>query len=181
MDYDLAYFRGRLKIDRSRLDDELEIHADHSDRIGRMVAKMTRAEAFAKRDLERTEAEEISRIIAGQVKTNATAAASEARLTRSYQKAWEDHQNALETLRLWESLGKAWYQRGFDLKALGDLYGHQYFRVDTLTGPSDLARARQQQRDSVSEYVDRLSRKAERHAHVDAAAEPPRRTVLRDV
>ena len=137
MNYDLDYFRGRLRIDRHRLDDELELQADHMDRIGSRVAQATRAEAFARRSFEREEASLIKDMCAADHKMPMARASVEVKLKREWDAQWSIYQEKKEELMLWESLQKSWYQRGFDLKALGDLYAHQYFVVDTLHGKTE--------------------------------------------
>ena len=59
---DIAYFRSRIKVSQHTLAEDLEIHADHMEKIGRKSAAAARAEAKAKQEAEaRAKAEEAAR------------------------------------------------------------------------------------------------------------------------
>lgn len=161
----IDYFRGRLRINRQRLDDELELQADHMDRIGREVAQATRADAEAKRAFERAEAGIIRDAMQDDAKLSHAKASTEARLHRDYEKPWTNYQNTKQNLLEWESVQKSWYQRGFDLKALGDLFAHQYFVVDSLRGKLEQAQTRGEQRAAYFAQREELS--AGRRARID--------------
>lgn len=165
---DLDYFRSRLRIDRHRLDEELEIHADHSDRIAQGVKKATQAEAQARREFERKEAELMRDMITDDPKMSQARATAEVKLRRDWGVAWAAYQEAKGPLMDWEGLQKAWYQKGFDLKALGDLYAHQYWSPDSIKGPGDQTKVRQEQRAATGSYfAEREARNAGRRARLD--------------
>ena len=86
MAQDIDYFRGRLRINRHRLDDELEVQADHMDRIGREVALATRAEAEARKAFERAEAVIIREAMQDDAKLSHAKASSDAKLHRDLEK-----------------------------------------------------------------------------------------------
>ena len=124
-----------LKINRHRLDDELEINSEIADKIGQRVAKLNSWQLEAKRQLEITDAKVIARLKDADPKMTNPIAEKEARSSRDYETAWKAFQTARLEYEEWESIQKAWYQRGFDLKALGDLFGNQYFALDSIRGP----------------------------------------------
>ena len=170
----IDYFRGRLRVNRHRLDDELELQADHMDRIGREVAQATRAEADARRSFERAEATIIREAMQDDGKLSHAKASSDAKLHRDWEKPWTVYQNAKQTLLEWESVQKSWYQRGFDLTALGELFAHQYFVVDSLGGKQEQAQTRSAQREATSSYfAQREERQAGRRARIDDGADAP--------
>lgn len=124
-----------LRINRHRLDDELEINSEIADHIGQRVAKLNSFQIELKRQLEITEAKVIARLKESDPKMTNPIAEKEAKNSRDFEQAWKAFQAARAEHEAWESIQKAWYQRGFDLKALGDLFGHQYFALDSVRGP----------------------------------------------
>ena len=131
---DLDYFRARLRINKHALDDELEQHADTLEKIGRYVASAAREEARLKRDLEKVEAGRIRDLMSVDPKLSHSKASGDVKDKREVRDAWELHQEAKQRLVEWEALEKAWYQRGFDLKALAELFGNQYFVINSAGG-----------------------------------------------
>lgn len=129
---DIAYYRSLLRVDRNRLDDQLEQNAQSAEEIGREVARRTRNVADLKRELEVTEANIIARLKEADSKLSNPIAEKEARGHRDYRAAWTIYQDAKQELEEWEAVKSAWHQRGFDMKALGELYAQQYFVVDSV-------------------------------------------------
>lgn len=178
---DITYFRSRLRVNKNALDDELEVHADHLEKIGRFVASAARQEAKLKRALEQEEANEVRDLMSSDPKLSHAKASGDVKGKRSVREAWEAHQEAKQVLVEWEALEKAWYQRGFDLKALAELYGNQYFVINSAGGQATSPalgdqRARQAMRDAVgSSYATHQMDRAERRARSDEAADAPRR------
>lgn len=177
---DLDYFRARLRVNKHRLDDELEQHADHLEKIGRYVASAARDEARLKRDLEKAEASRIRDLMLEDPKLSHAKASGDAKDKREVREAWEQHQEAKQRLVEWEALEKAWYQRGFDIKALAELFGSQYFVINSaggaVTGPPD-AHSRAAMREATgSDFINRQTDKAHRRERSgEAMVEQPRR------
>lgn len=124
-----------LRINRHRLDDELEIHSQVMEEIGRTVVKLNSMQLELKRKLAIAEAQAVSDLKDADPKMSNPIAEKEAARDRNVGRAWEAWQAARAELEEWESVQKSWYQRGFDLKALGDLFAHQYFAMDSIRGP----------------------------------------------
>ena len=128
----LAQYRNMLRINKHRLDEELEIHAQVLDEIGRHAAGM-------ERNLARIEAEHDG-IIAGfnrrcrvnDPKISVAALLDENALDRTCGASAAALADAKQVSAEWAALHKAWYQRGFDLKALGELFIAQYFGLDSI-------------------------------------------------
>lgn len=177
---DLDYFRARLRINKHALDDELEQHADNLEKIGRYVASAARDEARLKRDLEKAEASRIRDLMSEDPKLSHAKASGDAKDKREVRDAWEKHQEAKQRLVEWEALEKAWYQRGFDLKALAELFGSQYFVINSAGGSvagRDDAHSRAAMREAVGNaFINRQTDKALRRERADdAPADQPRR------
>lgn len=123
---DLNYYRDRLRIDKARLDEELARHSETFEEIGRQVARAAKTEALAKRELERVEARLIAELLEGDAKLAMNRAQVEVKRQREYITTHDELLNAREELAQWEALEKSWYGRGFDLRALGELWARQY-------------------------------------------------------
>lgn len=176
----LQDYRNMLRINRHRLDDELEIQSEMMDRISQEVNKLNSRMLAAKEELLRVEARLMVEI-AEDATTKLTVSQMEAavRRHRDRRDAW----NALDTARYafdeWEALRDAWKQRGFSIKTLADLYTSHYFTI------SD-----HQVRDRSDRDGDRISRHQKEHlerrtamhdarqAKSDDAPTPRRRTLM---
>lgn len=150
----LDNYRAMLRINRHRLDDELECHAQISEEIGREVARKNSYMLEKKKSLDTTLARLISKLKATDEKMSNPVAENEAKRDSQYDEAWKGWQATRAELEEWQAVKDAWYQKGFDLKALGDLYAHQYFALDAIRGPypSKMESIRAQQREKVGDY-----------------------------
>jgi hypothetical protein len=131
----LIELRNMLRINRHRLDDELEIQAEILEKIGRSVVTLNSRQIELKRLLDVAEAKIIARIKENDPKTTNPMAEKEAKDDREYLRAWQAYQAARSEHEEWESLYKAWHARGFDIKALGELFANQYFAINAVRGP----------------------------------------------
>lgn len=132
---DLQQARNMLRINRHRLDDELEINAQVGEEIGREMAKRNSKQLDLKKSLDMVTAAEVARLKEDDPKLSNPAAEKEATRSREWRTAWNDYQAARHEHEEWEIVYKAWISRGFDLKALGELFAHQYFAMDSIRGP----------------------------------------------
>lgn len=132
---ELHAIRQMLRINRHRLDEELEIHSQMMDTIGQEVVRLNSKAIELKKKLEETEAKVVERIKDQDPKMTNPQAERECKRDREYSAAWSAHQQARHEHDEWELIAKAWYQRGFDLKALGELFAAQYFSLDSVRGP----------------------------------------------
>lgn len=133
---DIDFYRGKLRVNRHRLDQELEEHAQRLEEIGRKCAELNRGVESARADRDMTLAQLARRLRANEPKTTASMLDAEAALDPQVSQANARLRDKQQEHAEWEALNRAWYQRGFDLKALGELYGAQYFAIDSVTGPT---------------------------------------------
>lgn len=127
--------RNMLRINRHRLDDELEINAQTGEEIGRETAKRNSRQLEAKKTLDQTEARVVAELREDDAKLGVAAAEKEARRHRDVVAAWNAYAVARQEHEEWEVVYKAWIGRGHDLKALGLLFANQYFAIDSIRGP----------------------------------------------
>lgn len=129
-DYD--QYRRMLLVNKHRLDDELEVHAEILERIGDECVRLEARSLQLKDDLARTEArltedyrEDGSKITKDQV---------EAKVIRDRDRirAFEAHQIARVEHQRWERLYEAWKARDYAVRKLADLFGNQYFANDPV-------------------------------------------------
>jgi hypothetical protein len=160
MDYD--QFRRMLQVNKHRLDDELEIHADIQERIGHERARLEVFEAEKKNELALCEARLTEQFKEDDPKT--TKDQIEAKVIRSRERkaAWEAYQTArVERLR-WDSLYDAWKARDFAVRTLARLFGDQYFANDPV-----LVRERRRRDENLDEQRAQL-RQASARASADS-------------
>jgi len=143
--HDIETFRAMLPVDKHRLDDALEVHAQAQERISARVARENSHALLRKRELEAEEARVIYQLKVDDPKMTNPIAEKEAKRNSSYLKAWHLYQQARQEHEEWAGLLSAWQARGYNLKALGDLYGMQYFAVDST-------RARARVEEAVNRY-----------------------------
>ena len=134
MDYQQA--ARLLRIDKHRLDDELETHSDCMCQVSDAVARANTVHLTAKDNLAKVEARVYQTYKESGVK--ATAADLDGMVTRHPDrvKAWETFQVAREEYERWLGMAEAWRQRSYTITKLADLYCGQYFSL-TLTSTTD--------------------------------------------
>ena len=119
-------FRARLRIDKRRLDQELAEQAATLESIGRATAAAARKVAEVKLGLETLEARLLSDLTQDKATPMNKASVLIAQ-RREFQEATQRLIDAKHDLAEWEALEKAWYNRGFDLKALVELFQSQFY------------------------------------------------------
>ena len=134
MEAGIGFYRDRLRVNRHRLDEELEEHAQRLEEIGRRCAHLNRAVERARVDRDMAMARLVRRLKASEPKATAPIIEAEAAFDEALRACNEALRDAQLEHSEWEALNRAWYQRGFDLKALGELYGAQYFAIDSVSG-----------------------------------------------
>lgn len=126
---DLRTFRDMLRVDKHRLDDELELQADIMDRIAERMTALGSELRQAEEDMKIADAAAfleaknsgLSIEVAGRV----------ARLGETRASAWHAYTKAKEEHDRWSNLLESWKGRGFSINKLCDLYAAQYFTVDS--------------------------------------------------
>jgi hypothetical protein len=127
---EIQQYRNMLRINRHRLDDELEIQAELMDRISQQVNRLNSRMLEAKEQLLREEAR-LMEDISENASSKMTVAQLEAAVRRhpDRKSAWSAYDRARYEFDEWEALRDAWKQRGFSIKTLADLYTSHYFTV----------------------------------------------------
>ena len=123
---DITTYRNMLRINKHRLDDELEVQPDILDRIGQRVTVMNSRALEAADELKRHEANAYFSIKDAD-KLSETAIKEKVRIAPARLQAWGRLQAARSELEEWQGLYEAWKQRGYSLKELVSLYSAQYF------------------------------------------------------
>lgn len=125
----LKEYRNMLRVNKHRLDDELEIHAEMQERISDEVGRLRAQLAEAHENLRRTEARLSDDFREEGTKMTVDAIASRVRRHRDRIAAWEREQQRAQELGQWEGLYEAWKVKGFNMRDLCALYGSQYFAL----------------------------------------------------
>lgn len=128
---DLNTFRTMLRVNKHRLDDELEIQSDVMDRIGRVLARITARATELKDNRDRIKARIILEHKDSGDRVTDKEAESRVMRDREYLAAAQAYQVELEQADEWQKLYEAWKARGFDVGRLCDLYIAQYFTQET--------------------------------------------------
>jgi len=126
--------RNMLRVNKHRLDDELEIQPEIMQRIADRVVLMNSRMLECKDDLARVESrltedikEDEPRLTVGQLDAKVKRHADRTR-------AWQKFQAARAEYEEWTSLLESWRQKGYSLKTLSELYAAQYFSVNYVDG-----------------------------------------------
>lgn len=156
----LEQYRRRLRINKHQLDDELESHAQTLEEIGELTAAAERAMTDAKRVFERTCAMHVNIVKVNDPKATEVVIKASITLDRECRRDEAMYLDAKQAHAEWDSLARAWYQRGFDLKALGELFVGQYFVArDAGREPTPLpSQQRRQALREASASVDQFTR-----------------------
>ncbi len=175
MAFTIEVFRNMLRINKHRLDDELEIQAETQERISSHLAQLNSRQLELKKTLD----QEAARIVAElkeASKISDTAADKEAKRDRAYITAWQAWLVARQEHEEWAGLYEAWKARGYQLKTLADLHGDQYFAVTSAGAPV----VRPGQEDGMRSRIREASARAAESKAPEPAATPPirRRTPI---
>lgn len=175
-------YRNMLRINRHRLDDELEIQAEVMDRISQEVNKLNSQMLSAKEELLRVEARLMTEI-AEDAPSKMTVAQIEAAVRRHKDRrdAWIKYDTARYSFDEWEALRDAWKQRGFSIKTLADLYTSHYFTISDHQARDRSDRDQDRISRHQKEHLDRRAAMNEaRREKTEEAPAPRRRTLMGD-
>lgn len=128
---DLDSFRRLLRINKNRLDDELELQADVMDRLSERIAKLIAEADGLENELKLTEARLFRQFKDDDEKLTDKAAESAVKRHQERARALERYSAASYDLRLWQGLYEAWKAKGYAINKLCDLYAAQYFTKDS--------------------------------------------------
>lgn len=124
---ELNTYRNMLRLNKHRLDDELEIQSEIQERISARVSILNSRLLEAADELRRLEAQ-----LFADAKENGDSdkvAEQSVRRHAERQRAWIKWQAARSEHEQWQGLYEAWKARGYSMKELVALYGAQYFVV----------------------------------------------------
>ena len=124
-------FRAMLRVNKHRLDDELEIQAELLEKIGVECARQNSRQIDLKAKLEQIVGRLSEDIRDDEPKLTVGAVEAKVKREQDYQDAWTSYQSARAEHERWTVLQEAWRQRGFSIKTLADLYGSEYFKLDS--------------------------------------------------
>jgi hypothetical protein len=151
---ELSEVRALLPINRHRLDDHLTTNSAVMEEIGREVAHRAGAVRDLKRRLDTLEAKLIAELKEDDPKMSNPVAEKGAKRDPAWQHLWQEMHLAQCEEGEWEAAQTAWKQRSFDLRSMADLFGHQYFAINTASGP-DTAR------DSIRQAIRRATKEVD--------------------
>lgn len=133
----LDNYRNLLRIDKHRLDDELEIQAEMQERISSEVARLNTRAQEAKDELARTEARLLEDAKDRDPKLTVSQLEASVKRHPDRTKAWAKYQAVRETYEEWVGMLDAWKTKGFKLADLGNLFASDYFAVNSLSRDRD--------------------------------------------
>jgi len=170
---DIDQYRRMLKTNKHRLDDELEIQAEVMERIASEVTKLNSKMIEAKEQLTQTEAKLFREIKDEDPKCTVDAANAALRTKKDRISKWEQFQLARHEHEEWQGLYESWKQKGYALKDLCELYGVQYFSLES--------HQKEQKQEAVQEVrrsIREASLKEEMRQKEEASRPSKRRTLL---
>lgn len=128
-------FRDMLALSRHSLDDALEIQAAVMEAISHRCAELKSIAESAKDDLATVEAALAIELKQDDAKISVNMLDAAVQRAPRRTLCWVTYQEARQEHEEWVGLLAAWTARGYNIKTLSDLYGAQYFQLDS-TSPS---------------------------------------------
>jgi len=125
--------RAHLKVDKHAIDDALEQQSVMLEAIHRQLAQENAALARCKRMLEVAEDKAMEDLARTHPELTNPQRERKAHRHDIYRDAHEEYITQKASVEEWEGLAKAWFNRGFDLRALADLHASQYFSQTTVS------------------------------------------------
>lgn len=141
-------YRNMLRVDKLRLDDELEVQAEVRQRIAEEVAKLNTRMLEAKDALARTEANLLEDAKDNDPKLTVDMARAKVLRSTDRQRAWSSYQASRETFEMWKDLLESWDTKGHKLRDLGGLYIGDYFAIKSVSRAEDRPRREVRQSDA---------------------------------
>lgn len=129
----LEQYQAMLRINKLRLDDELEIQAELQHKISMEVTRLNTLDLEAENKLKSVEAELYIQLKEEGGKMTADEIKACIRVHRNRVRAWELYQAAREVHEQWSGLLQAWITKGYKLADIGSLYASDYFAIRTIS------------------------------------------------
>lgn len=127
----LDELRGMLKIDKHKLDDELEVQAHVHFQITEELSYQSHQKQSLKEELEMYDAGLLIDLRKSNVKKTVSELQAEIAVDSGHRATIRDLFLVNKNHELWEGMLEAWKQRGFALKSLADLAMSNYYNVDS--------------------------------------------------
>ena len=158
----LDQYVNMLGINKLRLDDELEVHAQIQFIISAEVTRQNSRMVATENELKNVEARLFIDIKESDDKGAEMQIKSRVRVHKDRERAWEKYQTARETYEQWSDLKAAWITRGYQLGQLGGLFSDDYFSITSITRPNgerrrELNTADEESRSAIRRASDRAS------------------------
>lgn len=125
--------RARLRIDKHRLDEELETHSQIQEQIAHTVSQLNTAANEAKEALGLMESTLALEAKEDDPKLTAAGVEATVRKHRKRIAAWQLYQAARAEHEEWTGLLSAWVSRGYGIKTLAELHAQQYYSITSVT------------------------------------------------
>jgi hypothetical protein len=134
---DIRAYRNMLRINKHRLDDELEVQSQVLDDISSKLTVLNSRTLEANDQLKLVEARLFRELKDDNEKMTDKNADALVKQDPDRKRAWQAAQAARAEHEDWSGLYDAWKARGFALRELCGLYVAQYFTIDSFTGGRD--------------------------------------------
>ena len=122
-------YQAMLRVNKHRLDDELELQAQVMEEISTATTKYNARMLEAKLDLDKVESRLTADLREDEPKMTVGEIAGKLKRDPERITAWQKYLNCLSDYGKWSGLQEAWKQKGYSIKTLADLYGAQYFQL----------------------------------------------------
>lgn len=165
----LHEYTAALRVDKHRLDDELEVQAESQYHISQEVARKNSDVQAAKDALAAVEARLTLDLKSHEPKLTAEQLKALVQRHRDRAAAWQAWAAAREEYEMWLGLLEAWRQKGYALSKLAELHGQQYYAPSSTSDDRRLALRRS------SEMARRHSAEERIAEHEDARPRTRRR------
>ncbi len=127
----LEQYWAMLRVNKHRLDDELEIQPEIMDQISTQVVLRNNRMIEAKDDLARIEGRLADDVREDDPKAGVAFIDSRVRREPERIEAFRRYQQARAEHEAWQGLLEAWKQKGYSIKTLSDLYNANYFSLSS--------------------------------------------------
>jgi hypothetical protein len=175
---DIGAIRNQLRINRHRLDEELELQAFVAERISAEVARLNSRQLHLADALKGVEARLLLDLKDNGEKLTVAEIDAKIRRSRERAAAFGEFQAARFDHDEWMGLQDAWRQRSYALKDLANLYSSDYFSATQVSAGSSRSADRASRDSAVDQARERMT---SRRAEVEVAKDPAPVAVRRRV
>jgi hypothetical protein len=134
---DIRAYRNMLRINKHRLDDELEVQSQVMDDISSQLTVLNSRMLEANDNLKLIEARLFRELKDDSEKITDKAADAMVKQDPQRKRAWQQAQAARAEHEDWTGLYDSWKARGYSIRDLCGLFVAQYFTIDSFTGGRD--------------------------------------------